>query len=128
MLKHFMKKEEQPNQAAIQTLFYAMVGLGDTNVLSRGGAEGLNWIRENATGILSLGGAFTKAGREEIQMMNRQCIEKNLSPGGAADMLALTIFLWELENDKAWNLEAMKISSKGVGEDGTWTDKSERIA
>lgn len=128
MLKHFMKKEEQPNHAAIQTLFYAMVGLGDTNVLSRGGAEGLNWIRENATGILSLGGAFTKAGREGIQMMNRQCIEKNLSPGGAADMLALTIFLWELENDKAWNLEAMKISSKGVGEDGAWIDKSEQIA
>ena len=43
-------------------------------------------------------------------------------------MLALTIFLWELENGRTWNLEAMKMSSKGVSEDGTWTDKTERIA
>ena len=128
MLKHFMKKEEHPNLAALQTLFYAMACLGDTNVLSRGGMEGLTWIRENAAGILTLGGVFTEAGREEIQMMNRRCIEKNLSPGGAADMLALTIFLWELENGRTWNLEAMKMSSKGVSEDGTCTDKAERIA
>lgn len=128
MLKHFMKKEEEPNQASIQTLLYAMACLGDTNVLSRGGLEGLTWIRENAVGILSLGGIFTGAGREEIRMMNRQCIERNLSPGGAADMLALTIFLWELESGKCWDLEAVKLDREGVKRDGIWTKKADQIA
>lgn len=128
MLKHFMKKGENPNQAALQTLLYAMACLGDTNVVSRGGIEGLGWLRENAAGILSLGGVFTEAGREEIQMMNQRCIERNISPGGSADMLALTIFLWELENQKTWNLKEMYLDGKGVREDGTWAGKTDRIA
>ena len=79
-------------------------------------------------GILSLGGIFTGAGREEIRMMNRQCIERNLSPGGAADMLALTIFLWELESGKCWDLEAVKLDREGVKRDGIWTKKADQIA
>ena len=35
---------------------------------------------------------------EEIRSMDRQFISKNLSPGGCADLLAVTYFIQDLKN------------------------------
>lgn len=114
MLKHYMKKGNVENDVAVQVLLYSMRGLGDTNIVSRGEMSALDWMQKTATGILALGGVFTEVGRMEIREMNQRCIEKNISPGGSADMLALTIFLWELENEKVWNLKMVKSNSIAV--------------
>lgn len=50
-----------------------------------------------ASKILQEGGAFSAQGYQMIQRMNEACVEKNLSPGGAADMLAAALFLYEME-------------------------------
>ena len=64
--------------------------LSDTNVLHRGGPEGLAFVQSEAGRIASLPvservGALTE--------MDREMIERNLSPGGSADILALAYLL-----------------------------------
>nr|WP_296032192.1 triphosphoribosyl-dephospho-CoA synthase [uncultured Dorea sp.] len=37
---------------------------------------------------------------KRLIQMNQECIRKNISSGGAADQLALTLFLWQAVNEK----------------------------
>lgn len=34
---------------------------------------------------------------KKIEKLNQECIRRNLSPDGAADLLAATLFLYQLE-------------------------------
>lgn len=70
-----------------KTLLYIMTTLDDTNVLHRRGAEGLAYAKSEAAGLL---GNFSIDG---LASMNGDFIRENISPGGSADMLSLTIFI-----------------------------------
>lgn len=70
-----------------KTLLYIMTSLDDTNVLHRRGAEGLAYAKSEAAGLL---GNFSVGG---LASMNGDFIRENISPGGSADMLSLTIFI-----------------------------------
>lgn len=70
-----------------KTLLYIMTSLDDTNVLHRRGAEGLAYTKSEAAGLL---GNFSVGG---LASMNGDFIRENISPGGSADMLSLTIFI-----------------------------------
>jgi len=48
--------------------------------------------------ILSIGGALTEEGRADIGRLDAACVDKRLSPGGAADLLAVTAAAYLLEN------------------------------
>jgi triphosphoribosyl-dephospho-CoA synthetase len=62
----------------------------DTNLLYRGGPEGLRLVQEEAKKIL----AGPEAEYEQrLLFLDEVCIRKNLSPGGCADLLALGLFL-----------------------------------
>ena len=41
--------------------------------------------------------AFCAEGLQKVRELNQICIRKNMSPGGAADLLAATIFLCRME-------------------------------
>ena len=69
---------------------------GDTNVASRGGAEGLRWLQQQASTLLQQGGIRTPADLEYLRQFDQQCIERNLSPGGCADLLIVTWFLAQI--------------------------------
>lgn len=58
--------------------------LDDTNIYYRGGAEALAFMKTNARRLLDF---YTVKGMSEFC---RQAEQRNLSPGGAADMMALT--------------------------------------
>ena len=58
----------------------------------------LVYEKECAKRILDLGGAFTKQGLLELTRLNEEFIRLHLSPGGCADLLAVTILLHDLEN------------------------------
>lgn len=77
------------------TLLHALIALiaetEDTTVLWRGGPEALAFLQAEARRILALGGALTGAGMAAIHRLDTQCIARNISPGGAADLLALAI-------------------------------------
>lgn len=61
--------------------------LDDTNIVFRAGEEKAQEIKQCARGLMN---DFSIEGIEEL---NKQFIRDNVSPGGAADMLGLTIFV-----------------------------------
>lgn len=70
-----------------KTLLYIMTELDDTNVLHRRGAEGLAHTKSEAATLLK---DFSMSG---LSLLNRDFIRENISPGGSADMLSLTMFI-----------------------------------
>ena len=64
--------------------------LSDTNLLHRGGVEGLRFVQESAKAIVKK----PESERiEALKQLDRELIRRNLSPGGSADMLALAYLL-----------------------------------
>lgn len=70
-----------------KTLLYIMTDLDDTNVLHRRGAEGLAHTKSEAARLLK---NFSMSG---LSSLNYDFIRENISPGGSADMLSLTMFI-----------------------------------
>lgn len=104
-LSEAMKQKEMDpaicqSQVNLQVLLSIMKNLRDTNILNRGQESGLVWVQQEAECILRLGGAFSDAGMDRIIHMNQECIRRNLSSGGAADQLALTLLLWQIEHGR----------------------------
>ncbi len=85
------------NRSNINVLLRIMMELKDTNVWSRGSYADVIWIQEQAEKIWKPGGIFFETGMKKIEKLNQECIRRNLSPGGAADLLAATLFLYQLE-------------------------------
>ncbi|MGX2974800.1 triphosphoribosyl-dephospho-CoA synthase CitG [Ursidibacter arcticus] len=62
----------------------------DTNVLHRGGIEGLHFVQQHAKRLLEEQDMEKRIAK--LIEFDTACIERNLSAGGSADLLALTIF------------------------------------
>lgn len=92
------EKVSDHNLLFLQTLLHLMAHVEDTNVLFRTDFETAAMVRREAVRILKLGGCLTPLGMAEIQSLNKLFIDKRISPGGCADLLAATIFLWMLDN------------------------------
>jgi len=78
-------------------LLNIMARLEDTCVLYRGGAEGLAIVQKGASDALLAGGPGSVAGELEMLRLDQELLIRNISPGGAADLLAATLFLDALE-------------------------------
>lgn len=85
-----------PERALVQTLFTLMTELEDTNLLHRGGPEGLAFVQGEARRFLDRGGVFRADWRAEALALHRACVARRLSPGGSADMLAAAHFVHAL--------------------------------
>jgi triphosphoribosyl-dephospho-CoA synthase CitG len=81
------------DEAALEALLALMAVVTDSNVLHRRGWEGLSLMRAEAEEFLSRGGMRQSGAVGKLQVMNRLFIRENISPGGCADLLALTLFL-----------------------------------
>ncbi|EMG9277626.1 TPA: triphosphoribosyl-dephospho-CoA synthase CitG [Enterobacter cloacae] len=81
------------NLALLQTLLHLMAWNDDTNLVSRGGLEGLYYVQHQAQKLLWQGGVLKKGGIEALQRLDDDLINRHLSPGGSADLLAVTWFL-----------------------------------
>ena len=78
--------------AGHRLLLLIMSQLDDTNVIHRVGYEQAQQVKQEA---LTLLGNYSTGGMEA---MNRDYIARNISPGGSADMVALTIFIHAILN------------------------------
>lgn len=76
-----------------KTLLHIMTTLDDTNILHRRGAEGLAHAEAEAARLLE---DFSESG---LSSLNKDFIRENISPGGSADMLSLTIFIESIINN-----------------------------
>ena len=96
-LRQFRKEGRPDNEAYIQTLLLLLSQVEDTNILSRSNQATLAEAQAAAQEVLAKGGAFTKEGMEAVWELNKRFVEKNISPGGCADLLILAIFLEKME-------------------------------
>ncbi len=87
-----------PEAARIHAFFALLASVEDTNLLHRGGAEGLRYAHEAATGFLAAGGVGQPRWRGSAEAIHRAFVVRRLSPGGCADLLAITLFLDALES------------------------------
>ena len=85
-LPYYRSLESDPYRCH-KTLLYIMTNLDDTNVLHRRGAEGLAHTKSEAARLLK---DFSMNG---LSSLNYDFIRENISPGGSADMLSLTMFI-----------------------------------
>jgi triphosphoribosyl-dephospho-CoA synthase len=77
----------------LDALLNIMAELDDTCVLYRGGVEGANTVKVWARAVLAVGGVGSRAGNEALRQFDRELLEKRISPGGSADLLAASLFL-----------------------------------
>jgi triphosphoribosyl-dephospho-CoA synthase len=95
-LKKYLKTSSI-NDAVVNTLMHFMEVLEDSNLIKRGDLEGLIFAKESAKRAIELGLMNTDKGRRYIHSLNREFVKRNLSPGGSADYLILTLYLYFLE-------------------------------
>lgn len=86
------------NDALVDVLLVLMAHNMDTNVLGRHDLAMLQRVQEEADQIAKLGGMRTERGRAALQAFDAQLIDAWVSPGGSADLAAVTHFLYEIES------------------------------
>lgn len=85
------------NILLVELLLQLMAHSEDSNILGRHDMETLVTVRNKASEIVKMGGAFSPEGLAAVNAFDRWCIEKWVSPGGSADLLAVTVFLYRIE-------------------------------
>ncbi|MEX3994971.1 triphosphoribosyl-dephospho-CoA synthase [Paraburkholderia sp. EG286A] len=79
--------------ARVDALLAIMASLDDTCVLHRAGLAGREAAQAGAQRVRDAGGLATQAGRAAFDVLERTLLALNASPGGAADLLAATLFI-----------------------------------
>jgi len=80
------------NNQLIQTLFKIMTICDDTTIIHRHNVNKLLEVKEKGKKILAMDGVRSKAGQEQLEQLCHCFIEERVSPGGSADLLAVTVF------------------------------------
>ncbi len=94
-LKKWLSAGFSLNDAAAMTLLTLISEVDDTNMVHRGGSELAKKSKEQAKHLLS---TITKENfKETLSSLDSQYIAKNLSPGGCADLLAVSLMFLFLE-------------------------------
>lgn len=87
------RNNQDENTAAVFALIDSIARIDDSNIMRRGGAEALKFAKDRASKIAELPAEERLRAAEEF---DREMIDRNLSPGGSADMLALAFLITEL--------------------------------
>nr|WP_245516507.1 MULTISPECIES: triphosphoribosyl-dephospho-CoA synthase [Methylobacterium] len=82
-----------PEAARVEACLALIAELEDTNLLHRGGAEGYAFARAEAARFIAEGGIGQTDWRARAEALHGGFVARNLSPGGAADLLAMTLFV-----------------------------------
>ena len=81
------------NYAGCITLLHLIKNVSDTNLYKRGGEEGVRYVVKEVERLLE---ASERPTLDEISLLNEKFVQRNLSPGGCADLLAVTYFVNKL--------------------------------
>mgnify|MGYP002866789547 CR=1 FL=1 len=87
---------KSPDEAGSAAMLSLLSHTVDTNLIARGG---LAVQRETARQIAGMLEKTPYPDRETLEQLDRAFMEKNLSPGGSADLLALCWFLHFLREE-----------------------------
>lgn len=94
-LRNALEKGLSINDSLVQTLLVLMTCVDDTTVMHRHHPDKMRvWVRERVQAVLAAGGMETEAGKKMCSELDEEFIAHNVSPGGVADLLAVTWFLY----------------------------------
>ena len=94
-LRRAMARTPDDEAAHVETCFALIAALEDTNLLHRAGPEGLAYARWAAGRFVADGGIAQCDWRKRAVAVHQAFVARRLSPGGSADMLAMTLFVHE---------------------------------
>jgi triphosphoribosyl-dephospho-CoA synthase len=92
-----IKKQFSMNDLFLEVILNLMAESEDTNVITRGGLESLEYVKSTSRKFLQSGGMKQPNAVEILEELNQDFIKRNISPGGSADLLAVGIFLGMME-------------------------------
>lgn len=81
----------------IYTLLSIMTATEDTTIINRHDRDTVSMVQKSAKKLLSHDDILQPGGFEAVKALDRQFIEHWISPGGSADLLAATHFIYSLE-------------------------------
>lgn len=84
------------NESMLQAYLHLAGNVDDTNVLGRHDMEVSTYVKAETQKILQVDGALRPQNIALLEAMDDDFIAKNISPGGCADLLALTMFFFSL--------------------------------
>ena len=111
-LRRSRMRGDSETASRLNSLLAIISRLDDTCVLSRAGPAVLTAFREHAAGVLAAGGVATLSGRRQLRQLDSLALACNASPGGAADLLAATLFLDVLQAPAA----GVRLAERSYGE------------
>lgn len=93
ILEKGLKEGLSLNDAGCAALLHLLAAAEDTNLIKRGGLENARAVQAQIKALLT---ETPFPSKETIWELDREFIENDLSPGGSADLLAITYFLYFL--------------------------------
>jgi triphosphoribosyl-dephospho-CoA synthase len=84
---------EDMEAARVEACFALIASVEDTNLLHRGGLDGLRFAQDAARGFIDTGGVCASGWRARARSIHESFVTRRLSPGGSADLLAMTLFV-----------------------------------
>lgn len=84
------------DRALLQAMLAMLAVNTDTNLAHRGGPEAMTWVAGQAQAVLDAGGTFAPDYLHRLEHLDAALTARRLSPGGTADLLAVTIWLSSL--------------------------------
>ena len=94
-LKKYLSQNFNLNDALAFTLIHIMAEAQDTNIISRKDFTTAERVRQRAADLILNGITL-----EKIYKFDRDLIYEYISPGGAGDLLAVTYFIYAMEQKK----------------------------
>lgn len=104
-----------PNDAGAAALLHLIANVSDTNLYKRGGPAGAVWAAESARRLLQ---ASAYPSIPAIEELDDAFIARNLSPGGCADLLAVTYFLHSIQSEKSGFFSSDLLSNPNINTGG----------
>ena len=99
LLKSRLEEGWDFNLSLADTLVNIISETEDTNIPGRNSLETLSYAEEKCRAFITGGGVFSENGIERLNKLDSDFIEKNISPGGSADILATALFLFFMEEE-----------------------------
>lgn len=93
LYQKYRNKGLTQNDAGTITLLHFITNIKDTNLYHRGGIYGREFAVQATKRLLE---NFPEPTKEQIELLDDEFIKRKLSPGGCADLLAITYFLYSI--------------------------------
>ena len=93
IIDNYINSDLKENDLYTQILIELMARVEDSTVVYRHDISTLRKVQSDAKDLLNMGGIFTEEGKQKCHELEDIYINENISPGGCADLLAISILL-----------------------------------